>query len=70
MSKNLTILIGAATTTPSGGEVNLSDSELLRSPLAELLRTPSKRTSENSVKAKFGESPKGELRRILIPRTR
>src|SRR5829696_923854 len=27
------------------------------------------RTSENSVKAKFAESPKGEVRRILIPRT-
>jgi hypothetical protein len=27
------------------------------------------RTSENSVKAKFAESPKGEVRRILFPRT-
>src|SRR5215213_10330179 len=27
------------------------------------------RTSENSMCANFGESPKGEVRRILIPRT-
>jgi hypothetical protein len=27
------------------------------------------RTSENAVKAKFAESPKGGLRRIPIPRT-
>jgi hypothetical protein len=27
------------------------------------------RTSENPQKAKFAESPKGEVRRILIPRT-
>jgi hypothetical protein len=40
MSKNLSILISAATTTASGCEVKLSDSELLSSPLAELPRTP------------------------------
>src|SRR5918995_5017748 len=31
---------------------------------------PYTRTSENSVKEKFAECPKGEVRRILIPRTR
>src|ERR671910_709354 len=35
-------------------------------PLA-LLSGP--RTSENSIKAKFAESPRGEVRRIPIPRT-
>src|SRR5215211_2016349 len=34
--------------------------------LRELRRTPSMRSSQNSFKANFLESPKGEVRRILI----
>ena len=55
MSKNLSILISAATTTASGCKVKLSESELLRSPLAVLLRTPSRRSSQKADKAKFAE---------------
>src|SRR5215213_4223817 len=37
--------------------------------IAELRRTPCMRSSQNPQKAKFAESPKGEVRRIPIPRT-
>src|SRR5215211_7640318 len=55
MSNNLSILISAATTTASGWEVKLSDSELLRSPLGQLRRTPSTRSSQNSPSTYLGE---------------
>jgi hypothetical protein len=32
-------------------------------------RSPTLRTSENAVNANFAESPKGEVRRIPLPRT-
>jgi hypothetical protein len=37
--------------------------------MRELLRTPSRRSSQNSFKANFRESPLDELRRITLPRT-